>query len=135
MVDLTMDDRTCGCEGTCHHGQFPLLRSLFEAPHIRDRLHTICALYYYSGSPAIRRGLLARLEDLTYEVANLLAVDLLESGWRPEGLSARTLAASAPRRGDCASGWRDTDWSADALDGGVDEADRHGPRRPSDRPS
>jgi len=133
MVDLTMDDKTCGCEGACHHGEFPLLRSLFEAPHIRDRLHTICALYYYSGSAAIRRGLLTRLEDLTYEVANLLAVDLLDSGWRPDGLSALSLVASTPRRGDCASGWRDTDWNADELDGGLVDADRQGARRPSDR--
>jgi hypothetical protein len=123
MSDVAMDDKACGCAGTCHHGQFPLLRSLFEAPHIRDRLHTICALYYYSGSPAIRRGLLARLEDLTFEVANLLAVDLLESGWRPEDAPG----ARPPSR--AADGWRDAGWSADELT----QAARPGPRRPSDR--
>jgi hypothetical protein len=83
MVQST-NERACGCEGACHHGEFPLLRSLFEAPHIRDRIHTICALYYHSSSAAIRRGLLRRLEDLVYEVANALAMDLLDAGWRPE---------------------------------------------------
>jgi hypothetical protein len=83
--------KTCGCgKGPCAHDRFPLLNSLFEAPHIRERLHTICALYYYSRSADVRSGLLGRLEDLTFEVAHMLAVDLLENGWRPEGMEERS---------------------------------------------
>jgi hypothetical protein len=136
MVEITtMNDKPCGCEGTCHHGQFPLLRSLFEAPHIRDRLHTICALYYYSGSPAIRRGLLARLEDLTFEVAHLLAFDLLENGWRPEGASGRSVIGAVQRDPRSAADWSDTGWSAETLSDDSGKSGRKGPRRPSDRAS
>jgi hypothetical protein len=82
--------------GDSEHGT--MLRSMFEAPHIRERLHTICSLYYYSRDPRVRRGLLGRLEDLTLEVAHLLAVDLLENGWRPDEAVPVTSAEPELRR-------------------------------------
>ncbi len=96
-MDRLSGAKPCGCDGECYHDRFPLLRSLFEAPHIRDRLHTICSLYYYSRSADIRRGLLSRLEDLTFEVAHLLAIDLLENGWRPEESSGAPPVPTHPR--------------------------------------
>lgn len=64
--------------------EFPLLSSTFEAPNIRARLHAICALYAYTPVQNRRMELLDALEDLTLQVAHLLAVDLLDNGWRPE---------------------------------------------------
>jgi hypothetical protein len=69
---------------------YPPLRSMFQPPQIRARLHTICALYYYSPRKDLRRALLEKMEDLTLELAHLLALDLLENGWRPNGWGART---------------------------------------------
>jgi hypothetical protein len=68
---------------------YPSLRSMFEPPQIRARLHTICALYYYSPRKDLRRALLEKMEDLTLELAHLLALDLLENGWRPDGWAER----------------------------------------------
>ena len=64
--------------------EFSLLGSAFEAPNIRGRLHAICALYAYTPVQARRAELVDALEDLTLEVAHLMALDLLENGWRPE---------------------------------------------------
>jgi hypothetical protein len=62
---------------------FPLLGSLFETPRLRERLQTICSLYHHSRDARAREALLDRMEQLTLELAHLLAVELLESGWRP----------------------------------------------------
>lgn len=66
------------------HGEFRLLSSTFEPPNIRARLHAICALYAYTPVQNRRMELLDTLEELTLQVAHLLAVDLLENGWRPD---------------------------------------------------
>lgn len=66
------------------HREFPLLSSDFEPPNIRARLHAICALYAYTPAQNRRMELLDALEDLTLQVAHLLAVDLLDNGWRPD---------------------------------------------------
>lgn len=64
--------------------EFSLLGSSFEPPNIRARLHAICALYAYTPVQERRQELLDGLEALTLEVAHLMALDLLENGWRPE---------------------------------------------------
>jgi hypothetical protein len=64
--------------------EFPLLSSTFEAPGLRARLHTICALYAHTPAHKRRKELLDTLESLTLETAHLLAIDLLEHGWRPD---------------------------------------------------
>ncbi len=58
---------------------FPAWRPPAE---FRRRLHTICALYAHE-RPDRRPALLDHLESLALEAAASLAVDLLESGWRP----------------------------------------------------
>lgn len=63
--------------------EFSLLGSSFEPPNIRARLHAICALYAYTPVHERRQELLDGLESLTLEVAHLMALDLLENGWRP----------------------------------------------------
>ena len=64
--------------------EFSLLGSSFEAPNIRGRLHAICALYAHTPAQERRLELLDALEALTLEVAHLMALDLLDNGWRPE---------------------------------------------------
>jgi len=64
--------------------EFSLLGSAFEAPNIRGRLHAICALYAYTPVQERRAELVDSLEHLTLEVAHLMALDLLENGWRPD---------------------------------------------------
>ncbi len=64
--------------------EFSLLGSNFEAPNIRGRLHAICALYAHTPAQERRMELIDALEALTLEVAHLMALDLLENGWRPE---------------------------------------------------
>ena len=64
--------------------EFPLLSSTFAAPGLRERLHTICALYAHTPAHERRKELLDTLETLTLETAHLLAVDLLEHGWTPD---------------------------------------------------
>lgn len=61
-----------------------LLGSVFEAPNIRGQLQAICALYAYTPVQARRAELIDALENLTLEVAHLMALDLLENGWRPD---------------------------------------------------
>lgn len=68
--------------------EFSLLGSSFEPPNIRARLHAICALYAYTPVQERRQELLDGLEALTLEVAHLMALDLLENGWRPDAASA-----------------------------------------------
>ena len=63
--------------------EFSLLGSMFEPPNIRGRMHAICALYAYTPVQERRAELLDALELLTVEVAHLMALDLLENGWRP----------------------------------------------------
>jgi hypothetical protein len=69
---------------TAEPREFPLLSSGFEPPNIRARLHAICALYAYTPVQERRLELLDVLEDLTLEVAHLLALDLLNNGWQPD---------------------------------------------------
>lgn len=68
--------------------EFSLLGSSLETPNIRGRLHAICALYAYTPAQERRAELVDALEDLTLEVAHLMALDLLENGWRPEPAAA-----------------------------------------------
>jgi hypothetical protein len=65
-------------------GAWNLLGSTMTPPDIRARLHSICALYANARDPASRLALLERLEQMTLETAQTLALDLLENGWRPE---------------------------------------------------
>jgi len=64
--------------------EFPLLGSLSAPPDIRARLHVICALYSHARSPASRLAVLEQLEQMALEAAQVLAVELLENGWRPD---------------------------------------------------
>ncbi len=64
--------------------EFSLLGSSFETPNIRGRLHAICALYAHTPAHERRLELVDALEELTLEVAHLMALDLLENGWRPD---------------------------------------------------
>ena len=66
---------------------FPLLGSLSDPPDIRSRLHVICALYAHTPKLEARLALLDSLEALALQAAHLLAVELLESGWAPDGWS------------------------------------------------
>jgi hypothetical protein len=66
---------------------FPLLGSLSDPPDIRSRLHVICALYAHTPRLEARLALLDSLENLALQAAHLLAVQLLESGWAPDGWS------------------------------------------------
>ncbi len=66
---------------------FPLLGSLSDPPDIRSRLHVICALYAHTPRLEARLALLDSLESLALQAAHLLAVELLESGWAPDGWS------------------------------------------------
>jgi len=59
-----------------------LLNSLRSLPSVREKLHTVCALYAHT-RPDRRVALLDHLERLTLEAASMLAEDLVEIGWRP----------------------------------------------------
>ncbi len=61
-----------------------LLGSTVERPHIRQRLHTICALYAHAPTAEARTKLLDELELMAMQVAATLAEELLESGWTPD---------------------------------------------------
>ena len=61
-----------------------VLHSDFQPPSIRARLHVLCALYAHTPSPARRLELLDSLEGQVLELAHLMALDLLDNGWRPE---------------------------------------------------
>jgi hypothetical protein len=62
-----------------------LLHSLRGLPQIRERLHTICALYAHA-RPDRKVELLDHLERMTLEAASAMATELLEVGWRPDSL-------------------------------------------------
>jgi hypothetical protein len=64
--------------------EFPLLYSTAEPPSIRSRLHVICALYANAVTVEQRLTLLDHLEALAHEAAALMAVELLDGGWRPD---------------------------------------------------
>jgi hypothetical protein len=51
---------------------------------VRARLHAICALYCHTRSPDKREAVLEQMEDMTLEIAHVMAVDLLRNGWRPD---------------------------------------------------
>lgn len=70
--------------------EFPLLSSLNELPTIRHRLHAICALYAHTPSPLRRLELLDHLERLAFQVSQVLAVEMLEAGWRPDTAQTKT---------------------------------------------
>ncbi|WP_454759461.1 hypothetical protein [Caulobacter segnis] len=76
--------------------EFSLLGSSFEPPNIRARLHAICALYAYTPVQERRQELLDGLEALTLEVAHLMALDLLENGWRPDAASPPSPSKPSP---------------------------------------
>lgn len=59
-----------------------LLNVVRSVPNIRERLHTICALYAHE-KPHRRPRLLDHLESLALEAAAELAQSLLAAGWRP----------------------------------------------------
>jgi hypothetical protein len=61
--------------------QFPNLTA--DPLPIRPRLHVLCALYAHSRQLDQRLSLLEGMEALTLQLAQALAVDLLEKGWRP----------------------------------------------------
>lgn len=61
-----------------------VLHSDFQPPSIRSRLHVLCALYAHTPSPSRRLELLDSLEGQVLELAHLMALDLLNNGWRPE---------------------------------------------------
>lgn len=61
-----------------------VLHSTFQPPSIRARLHVLCALYAHTPSPSRRLELLDSLEGQVLELAHLMALDLLNNGWRPE---------------------------------------------------
>jgi hypothetical protein len=57
-----------------------LLNSLRPLPDVRDRLHSICALYAYTNSAHDRLALLDHLEDIALQAAAQMAHELLEQG-------------------------------------------------------
>ena len=85
--------------------EFSLLGSAFETPNIRGRMHAICALYAYTPVQERRAELLDALEDLTLEVAHLMALDLLENGWRPDPPASSSPAPWPPARSEARSAW------------------------------
>lgn len=60
----------------------------FDARGLQARLHMLCALYAHTGSPGRRQELLESVEVTVLELAHLMAVDLLRSGWRPDEAAA-----------------------------------------------
>jgi hypothetical protein len=80
--DATEDEHLAGIEAA--RGDLPMLYSILEPPNIRSRLHVIRALYANARTPDQRFALLDQFEDLTLQMAHLMALDLLENGWRPD---------------------------------------------------
>jgi hypothetical protein len=85
-LDFDAPQRAFGCKGDAPAQRAEV--SLSHAPSppfdVRARLHAICALYCHTRSPAQRGALLEQMEDMTLEVAHVLALDLLRNGWRPD---------------------------------------------------
>jgi hypothetical protein len=65
-----------------------LLASPLVRPHIRPRLHTICALYAHAPTLEQRLRLLDELEVMTLQLAAVMAGELLEAGWMPDSDAA-----------------------------------------------
>jgi hypothetical protein len=85
-LEFDAPQRAFGCKGDApaQLADASLLHAPAPAVDIRARLHAICALYAHVRSPDQRLALLGQLEDMTLEVAHVLAVDLLRNGWRPD---------------------------------------------------
>jgi hypothetical protein len=72
-----------GAPGAGEPLRFPDLEPGLGLPPMRPRLHVLCALYAHSRQLDQRLSVLDSLEELTLQVAQTLAVELLEKGWRP----------------------------------------------------
>lgn len=59
-----------------------LLNSLREPPKVRDRIHTLMALYAFS-PPSRRAYILDEVEQMVMEAAGRLAAELVDLGWAP----------------------------------------------------
>jgi len=64
---------------------YGLLGSTLVLPDIRERLGTLCGLYSHARKPTARAEILDQLEQVMMEWSHMLAVDLLENGWRRDG--------------------------------------------------
>ena len=91
-ADWDLEDWTAGPATAAEAGPiepvFPMLGSLARPPTLRRRLQVLCALYAHSRHPSQRAALLDELERMALETAHILAVDLLENGWRPPEAAA-----------------------------------------------
>jgi hypothetical protein len=102
-MDFGAEDRTHTDIKMAGDGEpeLPLFAALSELPgsgarqQVRRRLHAMCALYSHTRTPALRVALLDRLETMALEVAEMLAVEMLKSGWRPD---AQNLGEAAGER-------------------------------------
>ena len=56
--------------------------SLQEPPRVRDRIHTLMALYAFS-PPNRRHYILDEVEQMVMEVAGRMASELVDLGWKP----------------------------------------------------
>ena len=70
--------------GNTEHNVYDLMGSRLTPPDLRARLHGICALYAHTRGRAERIALLEQLEQMALEAAQILAIDMLENGWRPD---------------------------------------------------
>lgn len=59
-----------------------LLNSLQEPPKVRERVHTLMALYAFS-PPSRRNFILDEVERMLMEEAGRLASELIDLGWSP----------------------------------------------------
>ena len=59
-----------------------LLHSLQEPPNVRERIHTLMALYAFS-PPNKRNYILDEVEQMVMDVAGRLASELIDLGWAP----------------------------------------------------
>ena len=59
-----------------------LLNSLREPPKVRDRVHTLMALYAFS-PPSRRSFILDEVERMLMEEAGRMASELIDLGWSP----------------------------------------------------
>ncbi|RYF94391.1 MAG: hypothetical protein EON95_05545 [Caulobacteraceae bacterium] len=61
-----------------------LLNSLHEPPKVRERLHTLMALYAFS-PPNRRHYILDEVEQVVREAAGRMASELVDLSWTPAG--------------------------------------------------
>lgn len=59
-----------------------LLHSLQEPPNVRQRVHTLMALYAFS-PPGRRTFILDEVERMVMEEAGRMASELIDLGWTP----------------------------------------------------